>query len=124
MVQLRRGPGFVMEPGDLLAVQHGRERQHLQCHLPVERDLPSLVDNPHPAAGDLADDRVIAQSFFRFFGGLRRGIARGHCRQTQGGGRLVEEIQTAHAGPDQFGQIRVLGDQILGRRRTVAIQAG
>ena len=37
-------------------------REDLHRHDPIEVELASLVDDPHPAAGDLAQDRVGAEA--------------------------------------------------------------
>ena len=83
MVQVGRGLRFVLETLKLLGIEHCRKRQDLECHAPAQRDLHGLVDNPHPAPADLADNAIVAQPageiilFLRAIGRLIGG------RQTQ-----------------------------------------
>ena len=46
---------------DLLGVERRRGGQHLERDPPAERLLDRLVDDPHPAAPDLAHDDELAQ---------------------------------------------------------------
>ena len=62
---------LALEPAPLLGVAEHLRRQHLQRHVPAERDLLGLVDDAHAAAADLADDPVVAELLRR--GGLRAG---------------------------------------------------
>ena len=62
VVELRRCLGFVLEPLKLLGVEGGGERQHLQSHTPVQRDLVRLVNDPHAAPADLPNDAVVAEA--------------------------------------------------------------
>ena len=61
MFECGRGPGFVLEPHQLLLVEHGREREHFQGHAAAERNLFGLVHDAHAAATELAEDAEIAQ---------------------------------------------------------------
>ena len=53
--------GLVLEPLQLAMVEHGRKGEHLQGHLPSQRNLLGLTHHPHPAATDLGKDAVVAQ---------------------------------------------------------------
>ncbi len=61
VVQPRRRPRLQPEPLDLHRVDPAVQRQDLQRHAAAERLLDGLVDHPHAALADLADDPVIAQ---------------------------------------------------------------
>ncbi len=61
MVQPGGGAGFVREPLELPRVEDSCERQHLERHAAVERNLSRFIHDPHPAAPDLADDTEIPQ---------------------------------------------------------------
>ena len=61
VVQAGGGLGLGLEALQLPAVQGRSERQHLQRHPPPQRDLLGLVDHPHAASADLADQPEVAQ---------------------------------------------------------------
>jgi hypothetical protein len=61
MMQAARGDGFHAEAPDHRLARHGTEEQHLDRHNPIETFLPSLIDNSHPALGDLLQKFVIAK---------------------------------------------------------------
>ncbi len=58
VVQPGGGPRLVEEPPPARRVGRGVAAQHLQRHRPVEPDVDRLVDDPHAAAAQLADDPV------------------------------------------------------------------
>jgi hypothetical protein len=60
VLQVRR-LGLVLEALQLPGVQGRGERQHLQGHAPLQRELHRLVNHPHAAPADLAENAVIAQ---------------------------------------------------------------
>ena len=70
VVQPAGGLGLAAEPR-----QVGRLAEQLQGHVPVERPLVRLVDDPHPAATDLADDAEVPNVLLR--PGDRRGEGHG-----------------------------------------------
>ena len=61
VVQAGGGLGLELEPLQLPRVHRRGNRQDLQRHAAAERDLLGLVDDPHAAPADLADDAEIAQ---------------------------------------------------------------
>ena len=61
LVQLRGGLGLDLEPAELVGVERGGERQYLQGHAAIERDLDRFVDDPHASASDDAQHVEIAQ---------------------------------------------------------------
>ena len=63
MVQLGGGPGLALEPPPLLDVSERLRGQDLEGDVPAERDLLGLVDDPHAAAADLAEDAIVAELF-------------------------------------------------------------
>ena len=87
VVQLGRGLRLALEPPHLLGVQQRAGREHLQRHPPAERFLLGLVDHPHAAAADLAEDAVVAQPLQpdahrrAVVGGQRAGRAAGALAQ-------------------------------------------
>ncbi len=63
VVQERGGLRLALEPDQLHAIHPPVGRQHLQGHPPAEALLHGLVDDPHAATAELADDPIVAQPF-------------------------------------------------------------
>ena len=61
MVKLGHRLGLVLKPAELDIVRKHAGPDHLQRHLTVERDLASLVDDPHAASAQFVVDLVIAE---------------------------------------------------------------
>ena len=61
MIEVGRRLGLGMEAPDVGLVGELAGQDHLECDGPVEAHLPGLEDDAHAAAGDLADDLVIAE---------------------------------------------------------------
>jgi hypothetical protein len=61
VVELGRGPRLALEPAAGLGVLEHLPGEHLQGHMPAQRDLLGLVDDAHAAAAHLADDAVVAE---------------------------------------------------------------
>ena len=61
MVEVGGRLGLAVEPLDVGLIGELAGEDHLECDGPVEADLPGLEDDPHAAAGDLADDLVVAE---------------------------------------------------------------
>ena len=61
MFQRRRGPGLVLEPLQLLFVEHAGKGQHFERHRAAQRNLLGLIDDPHAAAADFANQAEVAQ---------------------------------------------------------------
>lgn len=59
--EARRGLGFPTEALDGLLARQRPQQQHLHGDDPVEADLPSPVNDPHPAVSDLLEQFVIAE---------------------------------------------------------------
>ena len=62
VVELRDGHRLALEPLPAPGVEQPLARDDLQRDLPGQRFLERLVDDPHPAAPQLADDPVLAQA--------------------------------------------------------------
>jgi hypothetical protein len=75
VVQPRRRPSLALEAPHLAGVGQGAHRQHLEGDAAAQGFLLSLVDHPHAAPPDLADDAVLPQPPARDFdaGGAGRG---------------------------------------------------
>ncbi len=120
MMQLGCGLGLGLEPTQLVGIQRRGERQYLQRHLAVERDLLGLVDDPHAAPADLAEDAEVAQHWHRctilhpFDSGPGAGFALDPAGQP-------EDLQ---AGPQLVGDRRVLGGQAIQIDRPTAFHRG
>ena len=52
--------GFAAEPLPLRGACHRAREDHLERHRPPQRLLHGLVDDPHPAPGDLLEQEIIA----------------------------------------------------------------
>ncbi len=77
MVQMGGRLGLVLEALDLLGVQGGRQRQHLEGNAPAQRKLLRLVHDPHAASADLAEDAKVPQRHARsVLGRTQRGDGR------------------------------------------------
>src|SRR5207302_190785 len=64
-------PGLSAEPLQPAGVGQALEWEHLQRHVPAQRLLDRLVDDPHAAAGHLAEDAVLPELLRH--GAVRRG---------------------------------------------------
>ena len=53
---------FPLEPPQPLRGAGHLGGEHLQGHRPIEADLPRLIDDPHAAAAQLADQLVVAET--------------------------------------------------------------
>ena len=117
MVERGGGAGFVFEAGQLLLVEHGGERQHLQGDAAAEGDLLGFVDDAHAAAADLAEDAEVAEA-----GAIASQSTAGRASSGTRGrlsGRLVgqlrcdvlHEVQVAEAFGQLVGNIGVFGQQ-------------
>lgn len=60
MVQRRRGASLALQTGPSLAIGRQVSGQKLQRHQPIERLVPGLVHDTHPAPTDRLDDPVAA----------------------------------------------------------------
>ena len=60
MLERCHGLRFDEEPGQCIGAGVAPREHHLQGDEPVELLLPRLVDHPHPAAAELAEDFVAA----------------------------------------------------------------
>jgi hypothetical protein len=109
VVQLRRRLGFGLEPVQLVRVQRRGEGQDFQGHPAVERDLLGLVDDPHAAPADRAEEPEIPE-----LGRLCESIA--HFVRGIGVGIPVDSAgqpQDRQAGAELIGDRRVVGRQPL-----------
>ena len=61
VVEVGHGLGLDAEPVDIGRAGEPAGQDHLQGHHTVQADLPRLVDDPHPAAGDLLKQLVVAE---------------------------------------------------------------
>lgn len=120
MVQLGRGPRFILETFDLLLIQHRREREDLHGHPAVERDLPGFVHDGHSATPDLAHQRVIAQPSFRVVGNLFECLA----GRLNIGYRLLQQLEALKMRLEVLSQIGMLRGQLLRIGSEAALDLG
>ena len=106
VVQMGDRLSLAAESLDGILVGHGPESQHLQRHSPAERTLLRLVDHPHPAAPQFADDVEVAQ-------------LRGAVRRTGG---TVNELDPGQTGLKLRGQLGMLGQESCPIRRGARLQ--
>jgi hypothetical protein len=62
MVQIGGRLRFGVKAFDLRFAGELASEDHLQSHQPIEADLPGLVNHPHAAAGDFAEQLIIAET--------------------------------------------------------------
>ncbi len=103
VVQLGGGLGLDLKPAQLLGIERGREGEHLERHLAVERDLLGLEDDAHAAAANHAQDAEVAQAGLA--GRLERGINAGPALD------LACHLQHRKAGQQPLCYRRVRGGQ-------------
>ena len=60
MVETHNRLGLNQESADLRLGGELPGEDHLQRHHPIQADLPRLVNDPHPTAGNLFDEHVVA----------------------------------------------------------------
>ncbi len=122
VVQLGRRLRLVLEALQLPGVERRGERQDLQGDPPGQRDLLGLVDDPHAAAADLADDPVVPQPAAPFR----------HARPGRPAGGLLGALRVGQGarglqrgqGPAQHGgKGRVAAGVLLDRRPLAAAEA-
>ena len=88
MVEVGRCLGFRVEPPDVGLIGKLTGEDHLESNRPVEAHLPCLEHDTHAAAGDLADDLVVAE--VADAGGFgRAGCGRWILPEHHGGGLIV-----------------------------------
>ena len=61
MLQCRGGVGLTGEPLERVGVEHGGKWQHLQGNVPLQRKLFGLVNDPHAAATNFANQPIVSQ---------------------------------------------------------------
>ena len=65
MIEMRDRLGFDTKPAESVGVGGLVEQDHLEGDFAIQANLPRQVDDPHAAAGNLAKDFVIIDSFER-----------------------------------------------------------
>ncbi len=113
MVEVGRRLGLGAEPLDVAARGEAAGEDHLERDDPVERRLPRLVDDPHPAPGDLLQQLVVAE----VADGRQRGVAvrldrAGRVQpagQPQRGGDPVHAVEVGEEGAQRLGHARGAG---------------
>ncbi len=117
VVQPRRRAGLALEPADLPRVGQGPGRQDLQGDAAAERLLLGLVDDPHPAPAELAQQAELAQPARRGPGDLARaGVDRSGALAVVAAG-IPWRQQGGEAGEDLVGQVGIAPGILRGRRR-------
>ncbi len=99
MVQPGRRLRLPLEPAAMLRRGLRRPVQELQRHAAAQRDLLGLVDHPHPAPADLADDPVVAD-LARLRRGHRPAVVLGLRRRPE----LVDQRHRGEHAADRLGQ--------------------
>ena len=141
-----RRPGLGQEPGEPVRSDVGAAQDHLQGDRTVERLVPGLVDDPHPAAAQHAEDLVprddrprrragrgrdgCAGDVLWSLGGGGRGEGRGDdflvtgepAEVVAGGGALAPGLAVVDVGPEQLteefraGRLLDPAQEVLNRR--------
>src|SRR5262249_6421314 len=62
--------GFVLEAIKLLLVQHGGERQYLECYAPTYRNLLGFVHDPHATTANFTNDTEVTEYSCNLMGRL------------------------------------------------------
>ena len=90
MIEIGSGFGFQVEALDLVFARELPGQDHLERDGPVEADLPRPVYHPHAAAGDLAEQLVVAEvADASGFGWSRRARPSWILPEHRGGGLIV-----------------------------------
>ena len=107
MIEVGGGLGLGVETFDVGFVGELAGEDHLERDGPVQADLARLEDDAHAAAGDLADDLVVAevadpggerQVGIRLAGGTE--VGGGHVRGSQG---WIRHLRTPRRGGHGLG---------------------
>ncbi len=107
VMQPGRRLGLPPEPLQVIGVGQALEREDLQGHVPAQRLLDRLVDDPHAAAGHLAKDAVLAQLPRRVaVGGRGLGVRTG--RRPADRTELLDHHHRGEQVPDLGGKLWVL----------------
>ena len=114
VVQLRRSLGLDVEASQLPGIDRRGQGQDLQGHPAPQRLLFGLVDDPHAAASDLADDPVIAEE----------GPGPGDGRVVAEFGHPPRQLHHLQAAAQLRGDRRVLGQQPVGVGGPAGLQVG
>jgi hypothetical protein len=121
VVQAGGGLGLDAEPLDLPGVHRGGHRQELQRHAAAQRDLLGLVDDPHAAAADLADQPEVAQ-----LAEPGRRVGRRGPDPVRSSNRplaqVVHQLQRRDQQPQPLGLRRVAGEEVLHVHRIARLE--
>jgi hypothetical protein len=123
VVQLGRCLRFVLETLQLLGIQGGGKRQHLQRHAAAERDLHRFINHAHAAAADFPNDAEISQWPFRLdFWQRRRHLPRTSLIQLRRDSvHELQTVQTLGQGPRDRRKAR---QELLPLGRRPGLQTG
>ncbi len=116
VVQPRRRLRLAAEPFQGQAVFRNLAGQDLERHLAAQADLLGLVDHPHAAPADLAEDAVIAQPPLLARGWGRRGLRAVRPGVAVDRQVLLDHHQGRQQLADLVGQLGVAGGQVLDAR--------
>jgi hypothetical protein len=110
VVQQRRGLGLGLEPLELARVEPAGQGQDLQGDPTVQRELFGLVDDPHAAAPDFAQDPEIAQDAQLGAGDRVRQRQVGSILDSRAA-QVGHHLQGGEQLAQSLGMLRVLGGE-------------
>ena len=114
-----RGAGLAPEPLQPGRVAEVMERERLQGHVPAQRFLDRLVDDPHAARSDAAEQEVVAQALRASAAPRRSGLGLRPVAWPPPRAELFHDEQGGEERADPLGQLGMLVG-VFGQRRPLA----
>jgi hypothetical protein len=129
VAQAGHGLGLVLEALQPARVSPARLGKDFEGHAPAQRQLLGLVDDPHAAAADLADDAVVAHGIAQTQIGVgryqgRRSACPGDLGGRQRGEGLAKQVGQLRVDSRVSVEVRQRGQHLAQDRRQLGVGAG
>jgi len=112
VMQLCRRPRLAMETPQVPRIEQGMRGQHLDGHMPAQRQLLRLVDDAHPTSAHLTQDLVVPHLLHRHRGGRGCGLTP-LTRSVVGGLGLLHQHEGGQHLADLVGMLGVAPCELL-----------
>jgi hypothetical protein len=99
--------GLAPKPLETIRVSEMMERQDLERHMPAQRLLNRLVDDPHAAGADRSEQDIITQPL-RYPGSHTGPAGNESSRVATQGPEFFHDKQSGKDGADAVGQLRMI----------------